>query len=183
MTLLLIFRLVWGFIGGRYARFRSFVRGWRSVRAYGEGLLRLDPPHTVGHNPVGGWMIMLLLGTLSLIVLTGLLAEGKTGGSGPFSDLVSNGAIAIIGDIHAWLGFLIMWLAGLHVAGVMFESLLQRENLILTMITGRKRALEPNDNGPRGLSHRSAALLAIALVVLGAWFVVQTHMPPGPPIN
>ncbi len=182
VTLLLIFRLVWGFIGGQYARFRSFVRGWKSVRAYGEGLARLDPPHTLGHNPVGGWMIVLLLGTLSLIVLTGLLAEGRTGGRGPSSDLLSISAIAVIGNIHAWLGFLIMWLAGLHVTGVLFESLLHRENLILTMITGRKKTRDPTDNDARQASYRWAALLIIVLAILGAWFVADTQMPPAAPL-
>ena len=67
VTLLLLFRLAWGFIGGEHARFRSFVHGWRSVRAYGQGLLHLKPPRIVGHNPVGGWMIMTLLITLSTI--------------------------------------------------------------------------------------------------------------------
>ncbi len=182
VTLLLIFRFAWGFVGGQYARFRSFVRDWQSVRTYSRGLVRLEPPHTLGHNPVGGWMIVLLLSTLSLIVLTGLLAEGRTGGKGPLSDLLSNSAIAVIGDTHAWLGFLIMWLAGLHVSGVLFESLLHRENLILTMITGRKRTLDSNSNDAWRASHGWAALLVIVLAILGVWFVADTHTAPaGPP--
>jgi cytochrome b len=90
VTLLLAFRFVWGLIGGEHARFRSFVHGWSSVRAYGRGLLRLDPPRTAGHNPVGGWMIMTMLTTLSAIVVTGLLAEGKTGGTGPTERIASS---------------------------------------------------------------------------------------------
>ena len=134
VTLLLLFRFGWGFIGGPYARFRSFIYGWRGVRAYAADLLRLDPPRTVGHNPVGGWMIVTMLAVLSVIVITGLLAEGRTGGTGQFSALLPIDAVAIIGDLHAWLGFLIIWLAGVHVAGVLFESLLHRENLIRAMV-------------------------------------------------
>ena len=178
VTLLLLFRFVWGFVGGQQARFRSFVYGWRCVHAYSRRLLRFDPPRTLGHNPVGGWMIMTLLTTLSFIVLTGLLAESRTGGSGALSQLLSTGAIAVLGDIHAWLGLVIMWLAGLHVAGVLFESLLHRENLILTMITGRKRIVDPSDIDARHTSLWHAAPLVIVLAILGAWLVANTHMPP-----
>lgn len=178
VTLLLLFRFVWGFVGGQQARFRSFVYGWRSVHTYSRRLLRLDPPRTLGHNPAGGWMIMTLLATLSVIVLTGLLAEGRTGGRGPLSELFSTSAIAVLGDIHAWLGFVIMWLAGLHVAGVLFESLLHRENLILTMITGRKRIVDPNDIDARHASLWRAVPLVIVLAILGTWLAADTHMPP-----
>lgn len=178
VTLLLLFRLIWGFIGGQHARFRSFVHGWKAIRAYGQGLLHLDPPWTPGHNPVGGWMIVALLTTSSVIVLTGLLTEGRTGGRGPLSDVLSSSAITALGDIHAWLGFLIMWLAGSHVAGVLFESLLHRENLILTMITGRKRTADPNDIDARQVSPWRAVPLVIILAILGVWFAINTHIPP-----
>jgi cytochrome b len=178
VTLLLMFRFVWGFIGGQYARFQSFVHGWRSVRAYVRGLLRLDPPRTLGHNPVGGWMIMTLLATLSIVVLTGLLAQSKTGGSGPLSGLLSSGAVGVIGEIHAWLGFVIMWLAGAHVAGVILESLLHRENLILSMITGRKQTAASNELDAGQASHWRAAVLAVVLVILGVWLAANTNLPP-----
>jgi cytochrome b len=177
VTLLLLFRLVWGFIGGRYARFRSFVYGWRGVSRYAQGLLRLDPPRTVGHNPVGGLMIMTMLATLSVIVVTGLLAESKTGGAGRLSGLLSHGSVVILGDIHAWLGFFIIWLAGLHVAGVLFESLLHRENLVRSMVTGRKKTADPNDRDGKASPWRAAPLLVL-LAILGAWLTAGTHLPP-----
>jgi cytochrome b len=183
VTLLLLFRFVWGFIGGEHARFRSFVRGWRSVSAYSQGLLRLDPPRIVGHNPVGSWMIIALLATLSTIVLSGLLAEGKTGGSGPLSTLLPTNVVAVVGDAHSWLGFLIMWLAGVHVAGVLFESLLHRENLILTMITGRMRTAGPNYVDARRAPLWRVAILVSMLAILGAWLAASTHIPPTPTLS
>ena len=177
VTLLLLFRLVWGFVGGRYARFRSFIYGWRCVRAYAEGLLRLNPPRTLGHNPVGGWMIISMLLTLSVIVVTGLLAEGRTGGAGQFSGLLSTGAVAVVGDIHAWLGFFIIWLAGAHVAGVLIESVLHRENLIRSMVTGRKY-VTGSIRGEREVSPWRAVPILIILAVVGAWLVLGTHVPP-----
>jgi cytochrome b len=183
VTLLLVFRFVWGFIGGKYARFRSFVHGWGSVRAYGERLLRLNPPRTAGHNPVGGWMIMAMLTTLSAIVVTGLLAEGKTGGTGPLSALLPGDAVVVVGDIHAWLGFVIIWLAGLHVAGVLFESLLHRENLVLTMITGRKPIIGAASMDARQPSLWRAVPLVVILGILGAWLAAATSEPPAQAVS
>lgn len=178
VALLLLFRFVWGFIGGQYARFHSFVRGWKRVRAYGLGLLRFDPPRVVGHNPVGGWMIVALLVTLSVVVLTGLVAEGRTGGAGQLSHALPASAVAIVGNIHAWLGFLIMWLAGLHVAGVLFESLLHRENLIRTMLTGRKRVVGQDKVDVRGVSLWRVVPLVIVLAIMGIWLAAGTRAPP-----
>jgi cytochrome b len=180
VTLLLLFRLAWGFIGGEHARFRSFVHGWRSIYAYGEELLHLRPPRTLGHNPVGGWMIMTLLTTLSAIALSGLLAEAKTGGAGLLSALLPTEWVAVVGNIHAWLGFIIMWLAAVHVAGVLFESLLHRENLVLTMITGRKRADSPGSVDARRTSGWRAVALVVVLAVIGLGLAVETHVPPAP---
>jgi len=177
----LLFRFAWGFVGGEHARFRSFVHGWTTVSRYGRRLLLLDPPRTEGHNPVGGWMIMTLLATLSAIVLTGLLAEGKTGGAGPLSALLPASVAAVVGDIHAWLGDLIMWLVGVHVAGVLVESVLHRENLIRTMFTGRKRTADPNARDARPVSLWRAVPLLVVLVFLGVWFAADTRMPPATP--
>jgi cytochrome b len=180
VTLLLLFRLAWGIIGGEHARFRSFVHGWRSAYAYGQGLLRLKPPATAGHNPVGGWMIVTLLATLFIISLSGLLAEGRTGGAGLLSALLPAESVAVVGNIHAWLGFTVMWLVALHVAGVLFESLLHRENLVLTMITGRKWVDDPARMDAGRASGWRAVVLVVVLTVIGLWLAVDTHVPPAP---
>jgi cytochrome b len=181
VTLLLLFRFAWGFIGGKYARFQSFVHGWRSFRIYGQGLLRLKPSRVVGHNPVGGWMIMTLLITLSAIVLSGLLAEARTGGAGLLSALLPGETAAVVGSIHGWLGFIIMWLAALHVAGVLFESLLHRENLVLTMITGRKQVHDPGcADAERTTPIWRPVILVMVLMVIGVWLAMATHVPSAP---
>lgn len=81
---LLLFRLIWGFIGGRYARFKDFIYGPRAGLAYLSGLLRSQPVHYTGHNPVGGWMIFLMLAALLSISFTGLKALALEG-EGPFA--------------------------------------------------------------------------------------------------
>ena len=74
------FRLPWGLIGTRYARFGDFVRGPAAIRDYLGSLLRLQPAHHVGHNPVGGWAIMLLLGLAILTGLAGWALHADLGG-------------------------------------------------------------------------------------------------------
>ena len=77
VTLLLVFRLIWGVIGSPRSRFRDFVHGRQVVGDYVRRLFALDPPRYVGHNPVGGWMVVLMLIVLSLTVLTGLFSGEK----------------------------------------------------------------------------------------------------------
>ena len=125
-------------------------------------------------------MIVTMLATLSAIVLSGLLAEGKTGGAGPLSALLSVGTVAVLGDIHAWLGFLIIWLVGLHVTGVLFESLLPRENLILTMITGRKETTDSQCVNARRAPLWLSVPLVTILATLGTWMAYVARVPPAP---
>jgi len=179
VALLLLFRLAWGIIGGERARFADFVRGWRGIRTHFLGLLRLDPEETVGHSALGGWMILALLATLALIVVSGLLTEGSTGGAGVLSRLLPASAIPALGWIHGTLGFTIIWLAGAHIAGVLVESALQRENLVLAMITGRKRVRMPGPEDARTVSPWRAVPIVIALTLLGLWMVWGTRIPSG----
>lgn len=176
VVLLLLFRFAWGFIGGEHARFADFVRGWPAVRAQARVLLRLKPQNFVGHNPIGGWMILLMLATLALTVLTGLLSEGTTGGGGVLSTLLPPATIGAVGWIHGTLGFAIIWLAGFHVAGVLAESLLHRENLVRAMITGRKFGRDQATADARAVSPWRAAPLVLLLLLLGAWLAGGTRL-------
>lgn len=127
-------RLVWGFTGPRHARFRDFVRGPRAVMAYLRALGANREPRYLGHNPAGGAMIVALLLSVALTALTGWLQTTDAfWGS------------AALEEIHEVLATLILVLAALHVAGVVVESLRHRENLVLSMLTGTKRPLAPED--------------------------------------
>ncbi|MGH7067587.1 MAG: cytochrome b/b6 domain-containing protein [Acetobacteraceae bacterium] len=183
VVLLLLFRLAWGFAGGSEARFSAFIRGPAAVREHAEALLRLQPEETSGHNPLGGWVILLMLATLGLIVVTGLLTEGVTGGAGVLSALLPSNLIGPIGWLHGTLGFAIIWLAGFHVAGVLVESLLLRENLIRAMITGRKRVRSPALTDARPTPSWRALLLLFLLGLLGAWMIAHTRLPAHSPLN
>ena len=85
---LLIFRLLWGFAGSTTARFAHFVRGPRAALGYARGLLSRSPSHTPGHNPLGGWMVLLLLASAALQAGTGLFSNDDIATEGPLDHLV-----------------------------------------------------------------------------------------------
>ncbi len=140
---LVLWRLVWGFIGPRRARFRDFVAGPTGVWVYLRDILGLRPRRYVGHNPVGGAMIVMLLASLLLTTVTGLVVYGAEEGAGPLAgwlagapELWEEGAE----EAHEFFANLTLFLVFLHVGGVLLESLIHRENLVRAMVTGRKRA-------------------------------------------
>ncbi len=128
-----VFRLLWGVIGSRHARFSDFVYPPHTVRDYAVRLMSFRPPHVVGHNPIGGWMILALLAALFVVVISGLMTS-EDGYVGPLSHLAFGG----MDDLHEALANMLGLLIVLHVIGVLGHSLISRENLIRAMITGNK---------------------------------------------
>lgn len=148
------FRLPWGFIGSRYARFVDFVRGPSAVKEYAESLLKLEPAHHVGHNPAGGWAIVLLLG---LGILTGLA------GWAIYNDLGGDW----LEELHEGLASAMLTMVFIHLIGVFSGSLLHGENLLRAMLTGRKLGLpEEAISSARPLA---AFLLLLWVVAVGWW--------------
>jgi cytochrome b len=135
---LLLFRLIWGFLGSPRSRFADFLRPWPTVRAYIVRLRRFDPPRSIGHNPLGGWMIAIVLATLATMIVTGLSALSRRA-TGPFAHLLSPGIAHLAGKIHVLTSNLLIGLIVVHIAGVAAEWFLTGENLVKAMITGRKR--------------------------------------------
>ncbi len=151
------FRLPWGFIGSRYARFADFVRAPAAVRNYVLSLLRLQPAHHVGHNPAGGWAIVLLLG---LAILTGLA------GWATYSDLGGHW----LEDVHEGLAAAMLTVVIVHVAGVLTGSLLHGENLVRAMVNGyRSGSPEAAIRSVRPL----AAALLLVWVALACWWIAS----------
>jgi len=167
---LLVFRLAWGFAGTRYARFGEFVYPWPVVRRHAANVARLRPRRYVGHNPLGGWMIMALLVVLGLLVASGLFA-GDEGEKGPLAHWLSAGVADAIGELHEGLNTVLWTLVAVHVAGVVIESLLTGENLIRALWTGKKEVENAEaDSGPVGALPLMASLvLAVAAVIAVAW--------------
>lgn len=151
------FRLPWGFIGSRYARFVDFVRGPTAVKDYLTSLLRLQPDHHVGHNPAGGWAIVLLLG---LGILTGLA------GWATYDDLGGHW----LEELHEGLAATMLTVVIVHVAGVVSGSLVHGENLVRAMVNGHKAGTP--DAAIRSARPLAAALL-LAWVALAGWWIAS----------
>lgn len=140
---LLLFRLIWGFAGPRHARFGDFVRGPGVVFAYVKGVLTLRAPRHLGHNPAGGAMIVILLSSLTVTVVAGLALYGADKGLGPLAGWladIGDSTVDAIEETHEFFANFTLLLVAGHLVGVIWESLLHRENLARAMITGRKRA-------------------------------------------
>ncbi|MBF0153059.1 MAG: DUF1924 domain-containing protein [Magnetococcales bacterium] len=140
---LVIFRLVWGFMGPGHARFSTFVRGPRQILAYMRSILGGRPEHYLGHNPAGGGMAIAILMVLSLTVILGMAAYDSKEFSGflwPMTFGLGIGTVKLLTFLHEIFATLLLFLVGLHLVGVLVASLQHRENLIKSMLTGRKRA-------------------------------------------
>ena len=122
-------RILWGFAGPVHARFSDFVKPPGAVIAYLRAMAAGRPPRHLGHNPAGGAMVLALLGLLLL-----------TAGSGWMSETDRWFGVSWLSDLHALLANLLLLAVGVHVVGVLLSSWLHRENLVGSMISGRKRA-------------------------------------------
>ncbi|MBF0133449.1 MAG: cytochrome b/b6 domain-containing protein [Magnetococcales bacterium] len=161
---LIVFRIVWGFIGTRYARFSDFVASPAHVIAHIIGVLHRRPQRFLGHNPAGGWAILLLLGLGFLLALFGFLVLGGQEGYGLFAGLLTFAQGHQAMEIHEAICFSMLALIGIHWAGVIVESFLHRENLVAAMFHGRKRV---ENVAPSPNSVPTHAKLAI-VIALGA---------------
>lgn len=140
---LVLWRILWGFIGRRYARFSSFVFPPRVVVRYLKDTLTLRAERHLGHNPAGGAMIIFLLISLLLTTITGLAVYGAGEQAGPLASSLgdANELIAEASEeAHEFFANLTLALASVHVIGVVVASLIHRENLVHAMFTGYKRA-------------------------------------------
>ena len=137
---IVVFRIAWGFVGGRHARFGDFLFGPREAFAYLGRLLRGRAGRFVGHSPAGAWMIFLLLLTLLVCCLSGIALDAAENRAGPLAATRLFIYTEQIVAIHVWSTKLLEILVPLHVAGVMLASHAHRENLVSAMITGRKRS-------------------------------------------
>lgn len=158
---LLVFRIIWGFVGGRHARFTDFVRRPSVVIAYLKDMKEGHPRRYLGHNPAAGAMVLALLLSLSLLTFSGLKAYAEEG-HGPLASVdVSLISTAYAdedesdddddagkqkkekedefwAETHEFIGNFILLLIFLHIAGVKISSKLEGENLLKAMISGKK---------------------------------------------
>jgi len=138
---LLVFRLIWGFVGGRHARFGDFVKPPREVWAYLKSIIAQHPRRYLGHNPAGGAMVIALLVSLVLTTVSGIAIYGAGESAGPLAASLSGVGdfwADVLEEVHEFFANLTLSLVFFHVLGVLIASLQHRENLVKSMVDGRK---------------------------------------------
>lgn len=136
------FRLVWGFIGSKYARFSNFIYRPSVVMDYLAQSSRFKGKRYLGHNPAGGMMVIALLIMLMGTSVTGLFVYGIEDLSGPFAGVFQGEFYAdVFEEMHEIAANLMILMILVHVAGVIFASIEHGENLVRSMVTGKKRGL------------------------------------------
>src|SRR5690349_18609760 len=114
-----VFRLLWGFFGSETARFSSFIASPGAVARYLANVTRRNPDRQIGHNPLGGWMVLILLGLLLAEALTGVYVANEVADEGPLSELVPAPVANLITDLHAYFWDALFAAAVLHVVAIL----------------------------------------------------------------
>lgn len=166
ILVLILFRLIWGFVGSRESRFATFVRAPSAVVGHAKALLRRDSPRHLGHNPLGGWSIMAMLLALLVQAVTGLFANDDIATQGPLYDWVSKATSDGLTRIHRLNQEVILALVSIHILAVLFYFFYKRENLVMPMITGVKQWSGPEPEAPAGRTWLAAAITALAAIAV-----------------
>ncbi len=173
---LIAFRLVWGFTGGHYARFTSFVASPQAGLRYLRDLAARRDAAYIGHNPAASLAIIAMLVLGVAVGFTGIFTQGGEEGQGAVTGLLSIRAAGWMKRAHDVLAILMMVTLGGHLTGVALGSWLHKENLPLSMVTGRKD--EPDGTVASRPFNASAAVMLLAVAAFGGWwFFYAWHEP------
>ena len=168
---LLLFRLLWGFVGGHWSRFVRFFPTPGRLSRYLGG--RATAEDTAGHNPLGALSMLAMLAVLALQVGTGLFTDDEIAFAGPLTTLVSGDAVDAATRWHkGWGQYLVIGLVALHVLAIVLY-LLRRRNLITPMLAGDKRLPVAVTTSRDGAGSRLLALALLGLAAAAVWWVVR----------
>ena len=174
---LLLFRIVWGLVGGRWSRFAAFVYAPRSIIDYLRGSGK--PEHDVGHSPIGALSVFAMLAVFLAQVASGLVSDDEIATSGPLTSLVSNATVSLASNYHANIGkWLLLALVCLHVAAIIFYQRRKKKNLVGAMFHGDKTLQMTAPPSRDDIASRTAALLILsACGALVYWALALAQQP------
>lgn len=167
---LLFFRLLWGVWGSETARFSSFLATPREAVYHLARVLRREPDRQIGHNPAGGWMVLLLLILLFGETLSGLFIDNDVANEGPLTEVTPAPLADAITALHAILWDVLLAAVALHLLAILVYAVAKGQNLVRPMITGRKllpaEAPQPRLRGPlRAAFFLACSVVAAALLI------------------
>lgn len=173
---MLIFRLIWGLVGPRHARFSNFVKGPSSVVKYLKGGIV-----SVGHNPMGAGMVVLMLLLLIAQVSTGLFSTDDIAFTGPYNPSVGHALGETLTGIHHKNFYVILGAVVLHLGAILYYTFVKKERLVPAMIHGRKPAeLVPAHEAISG-SQLLKAVIVIAIAAACVFWLLHAAPPPAAP--
>jgi cytochrome b len=172
---LLLFRLAWGLVGSDTARFGHFVRGPRAAWGYARAAWRSRPPPGIGHNPLGGWMVLCMIAVLLVQATTGLFVDDEISTRGPLAGTVSNAVVARMTAIHHYNQWLLVAAVGVHVVAIAFYRLRLETDLVSPMVSGWMAV--PAGLRPPQPAQRSslAAAVWLALAAVFVYWLVRVY--------
>ena len=161
---LLLFRLVWGVVGGRWSRFAAFIYSPRSIINYLKGNGKAE--HSVGHTPTGAGSVFALLAILLAQVGSGLISDDEISNAGPLTRFVSTATVNLATNYHKNIGkWIILALVVLHIAAIVFY-LRRKQNLIKPMLHGDKQLAEPMPASRDDVASRISALVIFGICAI-----------------
>ncbi len=165
LACLISFRLVWGIVGSHYSRFHTYPLKRSHVKSHLKQLSKGRSQTYSGHNPVGAWMIVILLSCLTLLVLTGLTSWGGQDNQGPFAGLVTYQLGDMSEEVHEVFANILITAIAIHIAGVCVETFIFKHPLIRAMITGYKDNASPQS--PNRNTYTVRGSLVFTLIIAG----------------
>jgi cytochrome b len=174
---LLVFRVIWGFIGPRHARFSSFLARPAAIRAYAQHLFDRNSAPSVGHNPLGGLMVLLMLLLVAVQAATGLFTTDTIVWTGPYYPAVKESTSSLLSTVHNVNFNFILGAVGLHILAIIYYSVFKKQSLVSAMFHGYKPAsLVP----PQHAISSSQLLKAVIVAAVAACFVyvLLANAPP-----
>lgn len=169
---LLIFRVIWGVVGGSHARFVSFIHGPGTVLDYLKRMKEHKGP-SIGHNPLGALSVLGMLAALLVQATSGLFLTDEIMFEAPLFKYISGATASLLAEIHEINAAIIFTLIGLHLAAILFYRFIKRENLITPMVTGNKEV--PAELTEQDASGGSAwlGLLVFGVAAGAVWFIIN----------
>jgi cytochrome b len=169
---LLLFRLMWGIVGGKWSRFTSFIYTPTHILRYLKG--QGDPLHSVGHSPLGAFSVFGMLTLLLAQVSTGLISDDEISAAGPLTKFVSNATVSLASGYHATIGkTLVIFLIIMHIAAILFYFYKKRENLIKPMLHGDKLLPAETPASRDTAATRTLAVVIVALCAAAVYWLVS----------
>ena len=172
---LIIFRLIWGFVGTKYARFSSFIAGPKTMLGYVRNLISKQHTFTIGHNSVGGLILPAIILLVGLQAISGLFTSDDVIYSGPYYDSASTEIQQYMQWLHHNIFDLLLMIIGLHLLAIFWYLVGLKHNLIGPMIHGKKVVSEIDSIGH---SQILKAILLIGIVAIFVYWLVEINPPP-----